>query len=141
MLALFLLSMNVPLGSLAWWPLTLAAMLSVYGVLSWIRTSRAGLGWSNLRKEIFVSSIVLLLACLSFVGLARGILAFRSTMEIEPGEIGFLFNMVVWLGVWYGLDAHFRSSVRKINPLIGYRYQIGLLIAGLIVFIENKLFL
>jgi hypothetical protein len=146
LLGLFLLAM--PVGRLSggarlWWVVATAGLLVILGVANTLTDRRQGQGFSRLRKELTLATVVLLAASVLVGAVARGLLAFRSTMAIPPGSLDFLVVMSIWAGAWFGLDSALRRmSVSKAPGFPGWlwnrRHCLGLvLVCGLIYLREG----
>jgi hypothetical protein len=140
LLSLFLLS----------WPLTLPAsrgflfITAIAGfacisglVIATIRRRETG-KWVSSRMTVFLASLVAILATVSMAGAARALLALRSTSPLVPGRLDFVWPMLVWAGIWFGLDAHFRDRVvSKKKGVAGWfrdrRHGMGVAVAAVVL--------
>ena len=139
---LFLLTLSVrfPAEDLAgWWPALTAFLLALCGLFSVFRDR---FPWSRLRTEVTLGAAVLLVASGAVAVMLHGVLALRSTMAIAPGSLNFLLVLPVWLGAWFGLDAHLRGMRDSSRPgvpawLFNRRHSLGLLICLAVILLRT----
>jgi hypothetical protein len=60
------------------------------------------------RLEMTLAVVCALVACALVTAGARGVLALRSSLPIEPGRVDFLGVMLFMAVAWFGLDTHLR---------------------------------
>jgi hypothetical protein len=144
LLCLFLLSLSVrlpPADLAGWWPAAVALLLLLCGLFCVLKDR---FPWSRIRKEVTLSAVLLLVLSLAVAGMLRGVLAFRSSGAITPGGVGFLLVLPVWLGAWFGLDAHLRRVRNAPRPgaahwFLNHRHSLGLGICLLVILLRAGL--
>ena len=141
LLGLFLLTLSVrfpPEDIAGWWPAAVAFLLVLCGLLCLLRDR---FSWSRMRREVTLGALVLVVLSGAVAGMLRGVLAFRSSREIAPGSVNFLFCLLVWTAAWFGLDAYFRGVRDSQKPgwstrLFNRRHQLGLLVCLAVILLR-----
>jgi hypothetical protein len=143
LISVFLLSTSIRFppaeGFAGWWPAAVALPVLLCGLYL---TLKERFPWSRTRREVTLSAAVLLAASAAVAGMFRGVLAFRSSQAIAPGDVDFLLVALVWAAAWFGLDAVFRSARESREPgaaawLFDRRHPLGLGICLLVILLRS----
>jgi hypothetical protein len=144
---LFLLLTGTPTllpgaGASGWWLVAPAVGLAATALVSTFADHRAGLRWSRARKGWMVAALAVWAAGGLSAALARGVLAFRSTVAIPPGAIDFWITASIWLLGWFGVDTHVRhcpapARMDVLGQVWGRRHALTLLPVAIVLFFKG----
>jgi hypothetical protein len=105
--------------------LTLSVVCLLFGIICTLEDLKTGRQWSQIRWEIFLSVIILIVASSVTVIANRVLVDHVSQIGIVPGGADFLLDMAVLATVWFGVDAALhRQSLSQREDIKGRIWNI-----------------
>jgi hypothetical protein len=147
-LGLFLIGVPMvsrPANSLEfWWLVGSSALLVVCGLVQIFGCPREEKDWHRARKEGFLAGLLALLACGALAGAAYLLLVARSTSPMAPARFDFFYALLIFGGIWFGLDVHLRGcksvkSISLFSSLFDARHSMALSAAILVMLCRTAL--
>ena len=88
-----------------------AGLLGLFGLVQALSDLRQRRRWSRHRVEIGLAFVAACLVGSAAALLARGMLLYRSSLPLIPGELDFVALLPLWGALWLGLDAMFLKEL------------------------------
>jgi len=126
------------------WLVGSSILLVICGLVQIFNDLRSKASWHTPRLEGLLAGLLALLACGSMAGAAYLLLVARSTSPMTPASFDFFYPLLIFGGIWFGLDAHLRGckpgkSSGLLNSLRDAGHTLTLSVAILVMLCRTAL--